>query len=324
MSDYPRPGYNDLGNRNIRRADASLQNSQLGGWVSGGVGFFQVIASLVNEFFGVKKPDGGSYGRDDVHHWWKAFFKTDYPGSKKPEDSGTKFSWDTTKEENARDYPSGDVKVTISKAEIKDNSIVYECWINGRMCTIEKSMEPSPLWAANNPGGIKAGSEIATKFKAIEKPQGADAAKFDTAVFPDAVTGVTALVVHLRDKYDGMTVADVLRDYSLAAGGSIDATRDIDTLTPEEIGTFARDIANKKGWAPGDVKFSSRNMPDADRDIALAAVGVTPELQKSHLVTSFSTAVSASPARQIAMMPPEDPNAAVLVPGKPLVPLTSP
>ncbi len=118
-----------------------------------------------------------------------------------------------------------------------------------------------------------------------------------------------------------MKIADVSRDYlkldlvKLKQQAGIDSTRDIDTLTPEELGLFSRYAATSEGWAAGTATFSTQNMPEEDRDAIYRSQGITPESQKTPLAAKFTTAAD------VPKTP--DPGAeidAALIPGKPVAP----
>jgi hypothetical protein len=116
----------------------------------------------------------------------------------------------------------------------------------------------SRSWRNNNPGNIVAG-----KFATSHGGIGSDG---HFAIFPDEATGNTALSGLLKgDGYKDLSVADAMAKYAppsendtkayvaaVSKATGLDATRQVGSLSDEELGSFAGAIQEHEGWKAGE------------------------------------------------------------------------
>ena len=133
-------------------------------------------------------------------------------------------------------------------------------------------------WRARNPGNIRQGEN----YGAVPGVWAHAAGNGTFAVFPDEQTGMTAITQVLRH-YGHVTVADAMSRYAPAAdrndpvayaagvaramGVGTDAY--VDTLTQEQLDTFALEIRRVEGWRAGtSYPPDDPNLPAAVRRAA--------------------------------------------------------
>lgn len=243
-------------------------------------GWFQVLFTLINSLFGVRKPDGSKYEHNDYILARDAYFGKNSGEQKQYADT----HGDSPGQENAKApaAPKTDHYVSIAGVRIGDGRYVF----NGTDlagCEVQFTKSGgSEGWRTNNPGLIKdndiagmiAGSGGTTEqfmetFGVLGKDENG------VLIFKDMVHGLFANMYGTQKNYDTMTVADAIAEMADGTDNDayftavteqlahIDACKKISELEPAEMGQFMRVAAHIKGMEEGTLELTA-----GGRDIA--------------------------------------------------------